>query len=60
MHAIDAAALTAGCYPAANMIAALRHKGGVVRPVSEPISPQRHVELTRAQQVKAAPSPRQR
>jgi SAM-dependent methyltransferase len=60
MHAIDAAALAAGRYPAANMITALRHKGGAVQPVFEPISPQRHVELTRAQQVKAAPAPSQR
>ena len=58
MHAIDAAALAAGSYPAANMIAALRHKGGAVQPVFEPISPQRHVELTREQQVKAAATPR--
>jgi len=58
MHAIDAAALAAGRYPTANMIAALRHKGGVVQPVFEPISPQRHVELTREQQAKAAAAPR--
>ncbi|SHM02119.1 class I SAM-dependent methyltransferase [Rhodanobacter sp. OK091] len=53
MHAIDAAALAAGRYPAANMIAALRHKGSAARAVFEPISPQQHVDLTREQQVKA-------
>jgi hypothetical protein len=31
------------------MIAALRHKGAVARPVHHPLSPERHVELTREQ-----------
>ncbi len=58
VHTLDAAALAAGRYPAANMIAALRHKGGVVQPVFDPISPQQHVELTREQQVKAVAASR--
>jgi hypothetical protein len=58
MHAIDAAALAAGRYPAANMIAALRHKGGAAQQVFEPISPQRLVELTREQLATAAAAPR--
>jgi SAM-dependent methyltransferase len=58
VHTLDAAALAAGRYPAANMIAALRHKGGVVQSVFDPISPQQHVELTREQQVKAAAASR--
>ena len=58
VHTLDAAALAAGRYPAANMIAALRHKGGVVQPVFEPISPQQHVELTREQRTKAAAASR--
>jgi SAM-dependent methyltransferase len=53
VHADDAAALAAGRYPAANLIAVLRHKGPVVAPVHEPVSPERHVELTRAQLAKA-------
>ncbi|KRE86766.1 hypothetical protein ASG75_00880 [Rhodanobacter sp. Soil772] len=58
MQAIDVAALAASRYPAANMIAALRHKGSVVQPVFDPISPQQHVELTREQQAKAAAASR--
>ena len=52
VQAIDAAALAAGRYPAANMIAALRHKGTAMEPVFEPISPQQHAGLTREQQMK--------
>lgn len=58
VQALDAAALAAGRYPAANMIAALCHKNGATLPVFEPISPQRHVELTRKQQAKAQTTPR--
>lgn len=58
VQALDSAALAAGRYPAANMIAALRHKGAVAVPISEPVSPQRHVELTREQQMKAAAASR--
>lgn len=58
VHVIDAEALADGRYPAANMIAALRHKGGAAQPVFEPITPQQHVELTREQQMKAATAPR--
>lgn len=58
VHALDAAALAAGHYPAANMIAALCHKGGATQPVFEPVSPQQHVELTREQLVKAQTAPR--
>lgn len=54
VQALDADALAAGHYPAANMIAALRHKGAVAAPVFEPVSPQRHLEMTREQQAKAA------
>lgn len=57
IHALDAAALSTGRYPAANMIAALRHKGGVTQsPVHEPITAEQHVALTeqqRAQTVSA-------
>lgn len=42
----DAVALAEERYPAANMVAVLRHRDQVVRPVHVPISPQRHVELT--------------
>lgn len=58
VQALDSAALATGRYPAANMIAALRHKGTVTLPVFEPVSPQRHVELTRQQQVKAGAAAR--
>lgn len=54
IHAADAAALAAGRYPAANMIAALRHKGAVAEAVYEPVSPQQHVALTLQQQAKLA------
>jgi SAM-dependent methyltransferase len=52
VQAIDDAALASGRYPAANMIAALRHHGGVTRAVHEPVSPQQHVRLTRQQRAK--------
>jgi SAM-dependent methyltransferase len=51
-QAIDAEAIAAGRYPTANMIAALRHKGRVAEPSHSPLSPKRHVELTRQQQAK--------
>lgn len=54
VHSLDAAALEAGSYPAANMIASLRHKGLTTQAMYEPISPQRHVELTRQQRMKVA------
>jgi SAM-dependent methyltransferase len=53
LHTIDATALAAARYPAANMIAALRHKGRVAQAMFEPISPPQHVSLTREQQMKA-------
>lgn len=49
IHAQDTAALAEGRYPAANMIAVLRHKSEVTSPVYRPISPQQHVNLTRLQ-----------
>jgi SAM-dependent methyltransferase len=52
VQAIDAAALASGRYPAANMIAALRHHGSVNQAVHEPISPRQHVMLTRQQRAK--------
>ncbi len=52
VQAIDAEAIADGRYPTANMIAALRHKGRVPQPNYSPLSPQRHVELTRKQQAK--------
>jgi SAM-dependent methyltransferase len=58
VQALDSAALAAGRYPAANMIAALRHKGAVAVPVFEPISPQRHVELSLDQQAKVTAATR--
>ena len=58
LHAIDAAALSAGRYPAANMIAALRHKGSASQAVFEPVSPQQHIDLTREQQMKASAASR--
>lgn len=45
----DAKALAEERYPASNMVAALRHRGRVVRPVHVPIGPQRHAELTERQ-----------
>lgn len=54
VQAADAAALAAGRYPPSSMIAALRHKGVVTQPVHHPLSPERHVELTREQLAKAA------
>ena len=45
----DANALAEERYPAANMVAVLRHRGRVVRPVHVPISPQRHVVLVEQQ-----------
>ncbi|MEO7066777.1 MAG: class I SAM-dependent methyltransferase [Rhodanobacter sp.] len=52
VQATDAAALAAGKYPAANMIAVLRQKGAASELVYLPVSPQQHVELTRHQQTK--------
>ncbi|OOG60109.1 class I SAM-dependent methyltransferase [Rhodanobacter sp. C03] len=53
IHALDAAALSTGRYPAANMIAALRHKGAVTQaPVHEPITAEQHVALTEQQRAK--------
>lgn len=52
VQAADAAALAAGRYPAVNMIAALRHKGAITQATHLPVSPERHVELTRQQQAK--------
>jgi SAM-dependent methyltransferase len=53
VQAVDSDALEAGRYPAANMIAALRHKGGVSQPpVFEPISPERHAALSLEQLAK--------
>lgn len=52
VHTIDAAALAVARYPAANMIAVLRHKGHAVQTLFEPISPQHHANLTRQQQAK--------
>jgi 2-polyprenyl-3-methyl-5-hydroxy-6-metoxy-1,4-benzoquinol methylase len=53
VQAMDAAALASTHYPAANMIAALRHKGDVRHAVHEPVSPEQHVLLTRQQQHRA-------
>lgn len=52
VHALDADALASGRYPAANMIAALRHHGATSQCVHLPISPQSHVALTRQQLAK--------
>jgi SAM-dependent methyltransferase len=60
IHAIDAQALATGRYPAANMIAALRHKGAVRQATCRPISPEQHVELTRQQLAKIPATLRQR
>lgn len=49
VEAIDTAAIAEGRYPTANMIASLRHKNVVTKPVHLPLSPQRHIELTRQQ-----------
>lgn len=53
VQAADAAALAAGRYPPSNMIAALRHRGSATQPVHHPLSPARHVELTREQLARA-------
>ncbi|MEO6925071.1 MAG: class I SAM-dependent methyltransferase [Rhodanobacter sp.] len=50
----DANALAQGQYPASNMVAVLRHHGRVAQPVHVPISPQRHVELTKQQRRRLA------
>jgi SAM-dependent methyltransferase len=42
-----------GDYPASNMFAVLRHRGGAVRQDFDPISPQQHIALTQAQLAKA-------
>jgi SAM-dependent methyltransferase len=55
VHVADATALASGRYPAANMIAALRHQGGVTQAVHEPIGPQQHVLLTQQQHIKTMP-----
>jgi SAM-dependent methyltransferase len=53
VQAVDSDALGIGRYPAANMIAALRHKGDVAHaPVFEPISPERHAALSLEQLAK--------
>ena len=52
VQAVDSEAIAEGRYPTANMIAALRHKGRAPQPCYAPLSPQRHVELTRQQQAK--------
>jgi SAM-dependent methyltransferase len=52
IQAGDAAALAEERYPAANMVAVMRHHGRASHPVHVPISPQRHLELTREQQLR--------
>jgi SAM-dependent methyltransferase len=52
VHALDAAALAGGRYPAANMIATLRHHGAAGQCIHQPVSPQRHAALTRQQLAK--------
>lgn len=54
VQAVDAQALAHGRYPAANMIAALRHRGAVTERVFEPMSPEQHVALTRQQLARLA------
>jgi hypothetical protein len=50
--ATDDARVQRGDYPASNMFAVLRHRGGVVRQDFDPISPKQHIALTQAQSAK--------
>jgi SAM-dependent methyltransferase len=50
--ATDEARVRRGDYPASNMFAVLRHRGGATRQDFAPISPQQHVVLTQAQLAK--------
>ncbi|MEO8809174.1 MAG: hypothetical protein ABI386_02870, partial [Rhodanobacter sp.] len=61
IQAIDSEALSSGRYPAANMIASLRHKGRATHtPIHEPVSAQQHVALTREQLAKTVAAPGER
>ena len=46
---VDEAAIASGAYPASNMVAALRHRGRAKTRRFDPVSPERHVEMTRIQ-----------
>jgi SAM-dependent methyltransferase len=50
--ATDDARVQRGDYPASNMFAVLRHRGGAVRREFDPISPQQHIASTQAQLAK--------
>jgi hypothetical protein len=50
--ATDDARVQRGDYPASNMFAVLRHRGGATRQVFDPVDPQRHIALTQAQLAK--------
>lgn len=50
--AIDDARVQRGDYPASNMFAVLRHSGAAERQVFDPVDPQRHIALTKAQSAK--------
>lgn len=50
VQARDAELIEPGCIPASNMLAVLRHKGLAARAEFDPVSPDEHVRLTRAQQ----------
>ena len=50
--ATDDARVERGDYPASNMFAVLRHRGGATRQVFDPVSPQQHIALTQAQLAK--------
>lgn len=54
VQAVDSESLKTEQYPASSMIAALRHKGHVMQAIHIPVSPQRHIELTRQQQARIA------
>lgn len=45
----DEAAIASGAYPASNMVATLRHRGRARNSRFDPVSPGRHVEMTREQ-----------
>lgn len=47
--ATDDARVQRGDYPASNMFAVLRHRGATARQIFDPVSPQQHIALTRAQ-----------
>lgn len=47
--ATDDARVQRGDYPASNMFAVLRHRGGATRQIFDPISPQQHIALARVQ-----------